>query len=284
MPDHRHAGLLPHARDQTLAAARHDDVDIVDHFREHVPHRRAIGGRDQLNAAAGQAGDGQPLLQTRVDGRAGVGAFRTAAQDHGVARFQAQRARIGGDIRSAFINDADDAERHPLGAESACRWGASTRASTVPMGSASRSMSSSPRAMASTRFSSSLRRSSRAARQPLRGCGLHVSVVGGEDLVAARAQRSRGGPQGAVLLIGGGDAQGQRGRTRGGTDAVHEFRHRLGERGSSSKRLYDWVHTGKALNNTRSSRCTISSRPRNPSTFSISADLRPMMRAASPSE
>ena len=40
----------------------------------------------------------------------------------------------------------------------------------------------------------------------------------------------------------------------------------------------------RILSNTRSSRCTISSRPRNPSTVSMSADLRPMMRAASVSE
>ena len=36
-----------------------------------------------------------------------------AAQDRGIAGFQAQRAGIGGHVRPAFIDDADDAERHP---------------------------------------------------------------------------------------------------------------------------------------------------------------------------
>ena len=40
----------------------------------------------------------------------GVGA---AAQDRGIAGLQAERAGIGGHIRPAFIDDADDAERHP---------------------------------------------------------------------------------------------------------------------------------------------------------------------------
>ena len=40
-----------------------------------------------------------------------VQAFRAAAQDHGVARLQAQRAGVGGDVRTAFEDHADDAER-----------------------------------------------------------------------------------------------------------------------------------------------------------------------------
>jgi hypothetical protein len=35
------------------------------------------------------------------------------AQDHRVARLQAQRARIRGHVGAALINDSDHAERHP---------------------------------------------------------------------------------------------------------------------------------------------------------------------------
>jgi len=39
-------------------------------------------------------------------------ALRPAAQDHRVARLQAQRARIGGHIRAALVDDAHHTERH----------------------------------------------------------------------------------------------------------------------------------------------------------------------------
>jgi hypothetical protein len=43
---------------------------------------------------------------------AGAKALRAAAQDRGVTGLQTQRAGIGGHIRPAFIDDADDAKRH----------------------------------------------------------------------------------------------------------------------------------------------------------------------------
>ena len=39
-------------------------------------------------------------------------ALRAAAQDRGIAGLEAQRAGIGGHVRPAFVDDADDAERH----------------------------------------------------------------------------------------------------------------------------------------------------------------------------
>ena len=47
-----------------------------------------------------------------MDRAAGAGASRAAAQDHGIAGLQAQRAGIGGHIGAAFEDHADDAERH----------------------------------------------------------------------------------------------------------------------------------------------------------------------------
>ena len=54
-----------------------------------------------------------------MDRSRGVEAVRTAAQHHGVAALQAERAGVRGDIRAALVNDADDAERrrHPLNYE-----------------------------------------------------------------------------------------------------------------------------------------------------------------------
>ena len=46
-----------------------------------------------------------------MDRRGGMEAVGAAAQHHGVAALQAQRAGVGGDVRPALVNDADDAER-----------------------------------------------------------------------------------------------------------------------------------------------------------------------------
>jgi len=48
-----------------------------------------------------------------VDRAAGAETVGAAAQDHGIARFQAQHAGIGCDIGAAFEDHGDDAERDP---------------------------------------------------------------------------------------------------------------------------------------------------------------------------
>ena len=48
-----------------------------------------------------------------MDGTTRLQALGAAAQDDGVRGFEAQRTGIGGDVRPALIDDADDAERHP---------------------------------------------------------------------------------------------------------------------------------------------------------------------------
>ena len=55
MGEHRHARFLLHARDQALAAARHDHVDGAVEAREHHPDRRAVARRHQLDRSLGQA-------------------------------------------------------------------------------------------------------------------------------------------------------------------------------------------------------------------------------------
>ena len=61
MREHRHARFLLHARDEALAAARHDHVDCAVKPVEHHAHRRAIGGRHELDRRFGQAGLAQAL-------------------------------------------------------------------------------------------------------------------------------------------------------------------------------------------------------------------------------
>ena len=125
MREHRHARFRLHAADQTLAAARHDDVDIAVEAGQHQPDRGAVARRHQLDGGFGQTGLAQALLERGMDGAARAQAVGAAAQDRGIAGFQAQRAGIGGHVRPALIDDADDAERHAARARCACRSAAS---------------------------------------------------------------------------------------------------------------------------------------------------------------
>ena len=92
MPDHRHPRFLLHARNQTLSAARHDDIDAVGHVGEHMAHRRAIRGRHQLNARWRQSRRDESLLQTGVDGGAGPCSFPNR-------RVESPRCRTSGTTR-----------------------------------------------------------------------------------------------------------------------------------------------------------------------------------------
>ena len=64
-------------------------------------------------AASGRLASRRPLVERRVDGARRAMAVRAAAQDHGVAGLERQRAGVGGDVRPALVDHADDAERHP---------------------------------------------------------------------------------------------------------------------------------------------------------------------------
>ena len=89
MREHRHARLALHARDQALAAARHDDVDLAVEAGEHHADRGAVAGRHQRDRRLRQVGFAQALGQRGVDRARRAMAVRAAAQDHGVAGFQA---------------------------------------------------------------------------------------------------------------------------------------------------------------------------------------------------
>ena len=110
MRDHRHAAFVLHALDQALAAARHDDVDPLRHG-EHGADRSPVGRRHELDGGLRQSGGAQSVLKARSDRARGMKAFGAAAQDGGVARLQAQPARIRRHVRPRFVDDPDDPER-----------------------------------------------------------------------------------------------------------------------------------------------------------------------------
>ena len=110
--EQRHPAFGGDTLDQRLAAARHDDIDK---FAQ--PQQRADGfavaGGHHLAGIGRQAGGVQAVLDAAQNGAGGAQAFRAAAQNDGVAGLQAQGGGVGGDVGAAFIDHADDAQRHP---------------------------------------------------------------------------------------------------------------------------------------------------------------------------
>ncbi len=78
---------------------------------QHLADGGAVGGRHQLDGVFRQAGGLQPLDQAGMDGGGRIERIRAAAQDHRIAGLEAERTGIGRHVRSALIDDADDAER-----------------------------------------------------------------------------------------------------------------------------------------------------------------------------
>ncbi|MNR02243.1 hypothetical protein D3C85_1180860 [compost metagenome] len=110
MAQHRGLGLGLNAGDQALAAARDDQVDGPVEARQDGADRFAIRDRDQLNGVGGQAGLGDGASDHGGDGARGFQAVRTAAQDGGVARADAQGGGVCGDIGPALVDDAQHAD------------------------------------------------------------------------------------------------------------------------------------------------------------------------------
>ena len=109
--DDRDGRLLHHRLNEPLAAARDEHVHIAVQMHERL---RALMRR------VGHELDGvrrdRRLLQRRAhDLRqrdVGADGFLAAAQQHGVARFQAQPRRIRRHVRARLVNDRDHADGH----------------------------------------------------------------------------------------------------------------------------------------------------------------------------
>ena len=61
--EYRHPRFGLNARDQALATARHDDVEIAIEPRQHQANGCAVAGRDELNGSLWQIGGAQTFGQ-----------------------------------------------------------------------------------------------------------------------------------------------------------------------------------------------------------------------------
>ena len=77
------------------------------------PDRGAVARRHELDRGLRQARRrAAPRAARRGSRGSSDEALGAAAQDRGVAGLEAQRAGVGGHVRAALVDDADDAERH----------------------------------------------------------------------------------------------------------------------------------------------------------------------------
>ena len=79
---------------------------------QHRAHAFAGGVFDKADGIGGQAVFVQGLTEQFGNRAVAVYGLAAAAQDAGVAGFQAQGGGIGGYVRPRFVDDADDAERY----------------------------------------------------------------------------------------------------------------------------------------------------------------------------
>ena len=108
--DHRHRGDALQRRLQPLAAARDDEVDDA-LLGGQLGQLLAPSAGHEHDRARGHAGLGRGLRGDRGQHGVGVRRRRRAAQHDRVARLQAQRGGVDGDVRPRLVDDGDDAER-----------------------------------------------------------------------------------------------------------------------------------------------------------------------------
>ena len=108
-----HRCILHHGLDQPCASARNQHIQIA--FKMHQ-FRRSFSGRipNQLYCTFRQPRCGRSLLQSVHDGAVGLDRLRSAAQNAGVAAFDANGRRIACDVRPGFKDNTDNAQRHAL--------------------------------------------------------------------------------------------------------------------------------------------------------------------------
>jgi hypothetical protein len=185
-----------------------------------APTKAAVLGGGELHRILRQAGRAQPVAQAADDGAGGMRAFAAAAQEDGAAGLEAERPGIGGDVRAAFEDHADHAERlrhapdHeavrpcPFGQHAAHRIGQGSDV-LQPARHCLHARGRQHQPVAE------------GGGQPRRGG--EVGRVGVEDRGLARAQGGGGGVQRGILRGGRGTGEGGRGGPRGGAGGFDQM-------------------------------------------------------------
>ena len=296
MPDDRDARFLLHAPHQPLAATRHDDIDHASRREQRTDHGAITRGH-QLHCGLWQASFHQPLHQTCMQRAGGIQALTAPAQDGGIAALQTQSAGVHRHVRTAFVNDGDDTQRHAHALEmQAVRTGPFSGHGAHRVRQGRHLLKPVCNAFQPLRIQCQTVEHGRG--QTGDPGGLQIHFVRRQNAGSTRTHGSGSSQQGVVLLFGRRSGQrGQRGAGRG-PHLGHQscgIRHRISScndgrrrRAACARSIHCHRHAplprAAGTSMTRSSRWTNSSRPRKPTRLSMSALLRPRIRKESAAE
>lgn len=104
-----HAGVGDDGFDEAVAAAGDEEIDPAVHAAE-GGDGFAVGGGDDGAGGGGKAGGLGGGAEAEAEGLVGVEGFLAAAEDDGVAGFEAEDGGIDCDVRAGLVDDADDAD------------------------------------------------------------------------------------------------------------------------------------------------------------------------------
>ena len=108
---HGHARVLGDEANQRLAPARDGEVDVLALLDERA-NGVAIGERKDLHDLAREPRRFEPASDDVGQRRVRPRRLRTAAQDHGIAGLQRERARLDGHAGAGLVDHRHDADRY----------------------------------------------------------------------------------------------------------------------------------------------------------------------------
>mmetsp|Transcript_28776 Transcript_28776/g.54625 ORF Transcript_28776/g.54625 Transcript_28776/m.54625 type:complete len:451 (-) Transcript_28776:2150-3502(-) len=212
--------LALHQPHKTLAATGHNHIDGVGHG-QHFAHRGAVAGGHKLHGVLRQVCVAQALLQSRVDGFGRMKPFGAAAQDHRIARLEAQRAGICRHIGPAFIDHTHDAQRraHPLDIEARGLGpiGKDFAHGVGLFGHGAQAVDDALNAVLCQ-----VQTVHHGVRQPFVAAIVHVLGIGGDDVGAIGPDMLGRTDQGGMFARGAGKGEGRRRRFGALADVGHE--------------------------------------------------------------
>src|SRR5206468_2280242 len=109
--DHGNGAVLRHHADEALAAARDHAMDERIELQQRV-QGGAVGGRHELHRIRRQLYGRQRLGNQAGQRGVGVKAFLAAAEDRGIAAFEAKDGAIDRHVGTRLEDDRDYSDRH----------------------------------------------------------------------------------------------------------------------------------------------------------------------------
>ena len=175
-------------------------------------------------AFSGRPAAAKAALHARGDRLVAVDRFGAAAQDRRIARLEAQAGGVRRHVRTRFVDDADDTERHAHQADLDARR-AVLESVISPTGSGSAAMASTPAAIAAMPSASSVKRSTKACVVSGGDRRGDVLGIGGAKRRGVVADSGRHGGERGVLRPGVRPRDGGGGGARRRSDALHVGAH-----------------------------------------------------------